>query len=301
MLGVALAAPRPVDVGQVGAYTRPHRVIEQLVEAGEREPAPQHAEEQHGGKTPDSVVQHRAYDTTGRYLGSRAFHEESHMPPSATSQAEPSGGSPLLAGIIAGVLLAVLWAFLVWFTHDGIALAAWGVGALVGITLAKSAREPNASLGILAGGITLGSVLLAKVLILAFLLPEITRYEILRDRQATTTMFMVDMQTQRSFSPELQAAIDSEVAIDSQVHHRPDTVSSRRPALSYRMLREAGARAAAAGPAERERVVRMTTESLLARRGFLALLSGMLGVWDLTWLGLGMSTAWKLAIAGWVS
>jgi hypothetical protein len=133
-----------------------------------------------------------------------------------------------------------------------------------------------------------------KVLILAFLLPQITRDEILRDRQATTAMFMMDMVTQRSFSPELQAAIDS------QVRDGPDTLSPQRGELGYRMMNEAGARAAAAGPAERERVVRMNADSLLAHQGFLALLSGMLGVWDLTWLGLGMSTAWKVAVAGWV-
>ena len=216
------------------------------------------------------------------------------MPPSATPQAEASGGSPLLAGMIAGVLLAVLWTFLVWFTHNGIALAAWGIGGLIGVTLAKSARKPNAALGIVAGGMTLGTVLLAKVLIIVFALPQMSRDETLRSREATATAFMLDMATHRSFSPELQAAIDSEK------QEGPDTLSARGVELSYRMMSEAEERAAAAGPAERERVVRMSTDSLLAHQGFLALLSGMFGVWDLTWLGLGMSTAWKVAVAGWV-
>lgn len=207
---------------------------------------------------------------------------------------ESSNGSPLLAGIIAGALLAVLWAFLVWFTHNGIALAAWGIGGLIGVTLAKSARKPNASLGIVAGGMTLGTVLLAKVLIIVFALPQMSRDEILRSREATATAFMLDMATHRSFSPELQAAIDSES------RERPDTLSSRGVALTYRMMSEAGERAASAAPLERERVIRTSTDRLLAQRGFLALLSGMLGVWDLTWLGLGMSTAWKVAVAGWV-
>jgi hypothetical protein len=196
--------------------------------------------------------------------------------------------------MIAGVLLAVLWTFLVWFTHNGIALAAWGIGGLIGVTLAKSARKPNAALGIVAGGMTLGTVLLAKVLIIVFALPQMSRDETLRSREATATAFMLDMATHRSFSPELQAAIDSEK------QEGPDTLSARGVELSYRMMSEAGERAAAAGPAERERVVRMSTDSLLAHQGFLALLSGMFGVWDLTWLGLGMSTAWKVAVAGWV-
>jgi hypothetical protein len=49
---------------------------------------------------------------------------------------------------------------------------------------------------------TLGAVLLAKVLIVALTLPELTRDEVPRSRQATTNMFMVDTATHRSFSPE---------------------------------------------------------------------------------------------------
>ena len=209
---------------------------------------------------------------------------------------EPSAseGSPLLAGIIVGVLLAVAWLMLVWLTHSAVSVAAWGIGSVIGVTLAKSSRKPDASLGIRAGGLTLGTVVLAKVMILAFLLPDIARDEVLRNREATANMFMVDMTTHRSFSPELQAAIDS------QVHDGPDARSLRGFELSYRMTKEAGARAAAAPRAERERVVRMNTDSLLAHQGFLGLLGGMFGLWDLTWLGLGMSTAWRLAIAGWV-
>jgi hypothetical protein len=146
-----------------------------------------------------------------------------------------------------------------------------------------------------AGGLTLGTVLLAKVFIVALTLPEIARDEVLRNHQATTNMFMVDMATRRSFSPELQAAIDG------QVHEGADNVSRQKGLeLSYRMMAEAGARAAAAGPEERARVVGANTDTLLAHTGFLALLGGLFGWWDLTWLGLGMSTAWRLAIAGWV-
>jgi predicted lipid-binding transport protein (Tim44 family) len=220
--------------------------------------------------------------------------------PNPTPQAKPSNESPLLAGIIVGIVLAVLWALLVWVTHNGVPLAAWGIGGLIGVTLAKSSRKPDASLGLLAGGLTLGTVVLAKALIVVLALPQMSRDEILRNRQATTAMFMVEMTSQRSYSPELQAAIDSQVHSDSQVPDGSDTLSSRGSLLSYRMMREARARAESAGPAERERVVRTNTDSLLAHRGFLGLLGGMFGLWDLTWLGLGMSTAWKLAIAGWI-
>ena len=126
--------------------------------------------------------------------------------PSAKPRVEPSGGSPLLAGIIAGILLAVVWLLLVWVTHAEISVAAWGVGALLGVTLAKSTGKPDPSLGLVAATLTLGTVLLAKVLIVVVALPQMARDEIRRNPETTTMMFAVDMLRHRSFSPELQVA-----------------------------------------------------------------------------------------------
>ncbi len=75
----------------------------------------------------------------------------------------PADGNPLLAGLIAGALLAVAWTFLVYVTHNPVSLAAWGVGGLIGLAVAKSARAPGASLGTLAALLTVGTVVLTKV------------------------------------------------------------------------------------------------------------------------------------------
>jgi hypothetical protein len=192
--------------------------------------------------------------------------------------------SPLLAGLITGILLAVVWALLVYFTHNGIGLAAWGVGGLIGIAVARSARPPNVATGRLAALLTAGTVLLAKAAVLAFALRPILQDEILRDPRATTAMFMLDMVNHRSFSPELQAAVDS--ARDGRDTARFD--------LGPRMIIEAGQRAKAAAPWERERVVRVYAEQVVTRVGFWPLLGRLFGLWDLLWLGLGVSTAWKL-------
>ena len=96
-----------------------------------------------------------------------------------------SEGSPLLAGVITAILLAVLWTLLVYATHHPVGVAAWGVGGLVGLTVAKFAREPGPSLGILAAVLTLAAAIFAKILILAFALGPILRDEILRSREAT--------------------------------------------------------------------------------------------------------------------
>jgi len=201
------------------------------------------------------------------------------------NDASHPSGSPLLAGLITGILLAVVWVLVVVVTHNGVGLAAWGVGGLIGIAVAKSARPPSVSTGTLAAVLTVGTVLLVKVLVLVFALRPMVQDEIMRDPEAITTMFMVDMTQRRAFSPELQASLDS-----AETRPHDGAPPAERFELSVRMLQEARTRAAAAAPVERKRVVRANADDLLMRMGFWPLV----GWWDILWLGFGVATAWKL-------
>ena len=218
------------------------------------------------------------------------------------ASAAPSGGS-VLSGIIAGVLLAVVWMLLVWFTHNPVSLAGWGVGGLIGLAVARGARGTNRasgtrganpSLGTVAVVLTIGTVVLGKALILAFALRPIVRDEIVRNRWATTGLFLIDMTAHRSFSPDLQAALDQEARELRDSGHSP-LRAERALELQERIAAEARARDSAASPAQREQLVRMYSDSILARQGFLPMLGRLFSIWDLLWLGLGVSSAWKLA------
>jgi hypothetical protein len=203
---------------------------------------------------------------------------------------KPNDGSPVLAGILAGVLSAVVWAALVYLTHNTIGLAAWGVGGLVGIAVAQPVREPRgASRASVAVVLTAAAIIFAKVLIVEVALPPVIRDEILRSPEATAAAYMVDMAAHRSFSPTLQAALDS------VARERHDTAGSEDWGLRYRMITEARQRAGAAAPDDRERVVRAAMGGIFARLGFLPLLGRSFGVWDLLWFGFAISSAWKLA------
>ena len=207
------------------------------------------------------------------------------------------GESQVLAGVIVAAVLAVAWALLVSFTHNPVSLAGWAVGGLIGITLARAGRGASQARGTVAVVLTVGAVVLAKALILAFALRPILLDEMLRSPRATTTLFVIDMTRHRSFSPDLQAAVDA------QRRAAPDTASgvegfARALGLSERIFAEAHARDSAATPAEREHLVRMYADSLLGREPFLPMLGRLFGLWDLLWLGLGASSAWKLAERG---
>jgi len=211
--------------------------------------------------------------------------------PGGGADARPAtrDGSPLLAGMITGILLALVWVLVVYVTHNGVPLVAWGVGGLIGVAVARSARPPTRETGTLAALLTVGTVLVAKVGVLAFALSPILEDEIRRNPAATTAVFLRDMVDHRSFSPELEAGLDS------QARDGSDTALADLGSERYvRMIGEARRRAETATQAERERVVRAYTDALLTGSGFWSLLGRLFGLWDLLWLGLGVSTAWRL-------
>ncbi len=211
-----------------------------------------------------------------------------------SSQGASGGSSPVLAGLIVATLYAVLWALLVYVVHNPVSLAGWGAGGLIGIALARAARAPSPSLGTLAVVLTVGTVVVAKALILAFALRPILVDEIVRNPEATRAVYIIDMTTHRTFSPDLQGTLDN------LTRARSDTAQANLRVemafeLNDRILAEARARDSAATPAERERLVRTYSDRILGREGFLAMLGRLFSFWDLLWLGLGVSSAWKLA------
>lgn len=167
-------------------------------------------------------------------------------------------------------------------------------GVLVGIfaAVARSAHEPNASLGPTAAALAVGSLILAKMLIVEFAAPAILRKEFLQDRYATAAAFLADMRIHQSFSPEVEAAVELR---DSQ----PDALSEgQQSELVQHLESEAVARSAAATPAERERVVGLAVKGVLDAMGFVGVLKKSFGFWDVLWFGLAISSAYKVAQRG---
>jgi len=215
-----------------------------------------------------------------------------------------------MTAVIVGVALAIAWTLLVYFTHNPISLAGWGVGGLIGIVLAQAGRRgetTSASRGTVAIVLTVGTVLLAKAMILVFALRPIVRDEMVRSPEARTALFMIDMTVHRSFSPDLQAQLDEETKAEAGAGAgagaaRDTALDPRRLERAFelreRIFTEARARDSTATPAERERIVRTYADSLLGSQPFLPMLGRLFGLLDLLWLGLGASSAWKLAQIG---
>jgi len=198
-------------------------------------------------------------------------------------------GSPLLAGLLVSIVIVVVWVGLVYVTHHAVGVAAWGVGGLLGIVVAKVARPPTKATGALAAVLTLVTVLLAKVVLVVAALQPIIRQELANDPGSLTVLFLVEKTQQKSFSPQLQATINA----------RPDLVGDSTffgPGyeLRHQMIDEAAAAAKASSFAERARLVHVHYDRFINKLGFWVLLLSTFGLLDVVWIGLGISTAWTL-------
>src|SRR5467141_2645105 len=202
---------------------------------------------------------------------------------------KPDGGSPLLAGLLAAIGIIVAWVGLVYVTHHPVGIAAWGVGGLLGIVVAKAAKPPTKATGALAAVLTLVTVFLAKVVLIVVALQPILRQELANNPGSLAMIFLVEKTQQKAFSRELQKTIDA----------RPDLVADTRffgPGHEVReqMIAEAMTASKASSFAERERLVHVHFDQFLSTLGFWALFWATFRLLDLLWLGLGISTAWTL-------
>lgn len=207
----------------------------------------------------------------------------------ASPPSSPRRASPVFAGVLVGIPAAVVWALIARFTGYEIGWVAWGVGALVGYAVAKSAHEPSASLGPTAAAIAVGSLLLAKILILEFALPQMVAAELLKNPDAVTGAFVLDMTAHKSFSPELQTLVD-------QNEGRPGSLSeAQQTDMQEKMGVEVIARVQNATRAEKERAVRSGAEIYLKQLGFFGGLKDLFSLFDLLWIFLAISSAYRIA------
>jgi len=200
-------------------------------------------------------------------------------------------GSPLLAGLLVSILIVVVWVGLVYVTHNAVGVAAWGVGGLLGIVVAKAAKPPTKATGALAAVLTLVTVFLAKVVLVVAALQPMIRQELANDPGSLTALFLFEKVQHKSFSPELQATIDA----------RPDLVADTTffgfgpgHELREQMLEEARAAAKASSFAQRDSLEHVHVDRFIDKLGCWVLLLGTFGLLDVLRIGLGMSTAWTL-------
>jgi hypothetical protein len=209
---------------------------------------------------------------------------------SAKSSSAPKEGSPLLAGLIVGIAVIVGWILFARMVEKDVGVVAWGVGGLIGLAVAKSARPPTRATGGLAAVLTVITVLAAKIAVVVFALQPALREQFIQDRDIAARLYVKDMTANHAFSPELQHTLDT----------RPDllrdtAVFGAGYELRSQMYEEASARAKTSTIDDRRRLMREYVNQELAEQvGFWVLMLLSFTPLDLLWMGLGIGSAWTL-------
>lgn len=189
----------------------------------------------------------------------------------------------LAAGLAAALVSGVLWALLVHFTNMEIGYAAWGIGLLVGLAMARLTQVRSQQLAMAAAVLACAGLIAGKVFIFAGGTGKLTQaFE--EDVDVLKSAVAWQMYTAR----ELDAATLEEIdATDAA----GDTLSD---AVWHSMREQAGARIENMTAAEKRDAARLAAESTMAGIGLVGGVRSQLSGFDLLWLFLAVGTAYRI-------
>jgi hypothetical protein len=202
--------------------------------------------------------------------------------------APPAGFAPaLIAGAVAALVGAGIWAAVTALTSMEIGWIAWGVGGLVGFVMSKFTPQRGVKLGVYAALLAALGLAIGKVATVRMMFPSLGRELVMSDGELLAQAFAADMRTGERYS--------AEVSLQLAALSTADTVP---PALLTRMLDEAQVRMANSSDEEKERVAQSFAQGILADVDIGEQFRSSLSLFDLLWFGLGIATAFKLMRGG---
>ncbi len=189
----------------------------------------------------------------------------------------------LLGGGLAAILGGVAWAVVVITTGYELGWAAWAIGVLVGIVMARLTPARGPSLAALAAIFAAAGLLTGKFFIVQYGTERLAVQEIQADPSLMQQAALHDLDASGTMPQPIQQQL--EAMADS------DTLSD---ALWLEMLDAGTAHAEQADPAERERIAVQYAHLVLGGVGVLEQLQMQFSAWDLLWLALAVTTAWRM-------
>ncbi len=192
------------------------------------------------------------------------------------------GSLALAGGLVAAVVGGLIWAAIVLFARLEIGWAAWGVGALVGMVMARITIRRSRGLGVAAAGLAATGLLLGKLAISWGSIGTISQmFQAPEQLEGIVAWQMYEAQ-------ELSQATLEDVAATLQAG---DTLSD---AVWAEMRQQAAVRIARMTPEERQESARKVASGYVNQLGILGGIRMQLGPWDLLWFGLAMVTAYQM-------
>lgn len=206
-----------------------------------------------------------------------------HRPPQETSFLKAT-----IFGLLAALAMAGIWAAIVGFTGFEIGYLAVGVGGLTGFAVAFGAGLPDNRTGILAAGLAVLGLIVAKVLIVALFLPVQVANELAKDLDVMgTLLYRVEFE-KGVIAPEIsdwyEGGHEDEVP--------PDELAHKLNVLDAELKQKAGRMSVE----EREAIATPYAEALVADSPIQDRFD--FSFYDLLWIGLAIGAAVKTGTGG---
>lgn len=189
----------------------------------------------------------------------------------------------LAIGVAAALAAGALWAVIVRLTSMEIGYAAWGIGLLVGLAMARVTSQRSQQLAMAAAVLALVGLIAGKAFI------HVSSTGMLADELSENPEVMTGIVASRMFEegtlePATQEAVTASRAAG-------DTLSDE---LWDDMLEQAEARLATMTEEERKALASTIASGVIGNIGLIDGIVGQLGVFDLLWALLAVGTAYRI-------
>lgn len=202
---------------------------------------------------------------------------------------QDDGHTPLALalGLAAAIAAGGLWAAIAIITNLEIGYAAWGVGVLVGLAMARATQRRSKQLALAAAAFALLGLIAGKAFTFVGSAGAIAD-ELTEDPQVMRGAMAWQMYEERTLDEATLAEID-------RTAETGDTLSD---AAWESMLRQADARLAAMSEEERREAADATARSVMSAMGVVGGIRAQLSAFDLLWVFLAVGTAYQMMSPG---
>lgn len=207
--------------------------------------------------------------------------------PHLASPADHAVNRALIGGLVAALAGGALWAAIVVTTKYDVGFVAWAIGGLVGFAMSRVTPSRGQALGTLAALLAVVGLVAGKVLIVTVGTQRQAVLEVEKDPELLAQAGLHDLRLTAAIPDGLQERLDALGADDTI----PD-------ALRRDMRAVGTAHATRSGSEEQRRIAAQYAGALLANVSVLERLRSQLSPWDLLWLGLAVTTAWRFMRGG---
>jgi hypothetical protein len=199
----------------------------------------------------------------------------------------PSLAPALAAGGLAAIAGGLLWAALVGTTGYEVGYAAVALGGLVGFVMSRSTCRRDSTVASLAAVLALAGLFAARAAIAEFVMPRASVSEVLADPELMTEAAVLDLELDKGFPEDLQAEYDA-IPASAMI---PDEIYTRMWDASEDHL-------AGLSDEEQAHIAGQFIDVVLGDPGMMGRIAAQLTLFDLLWVFLALSAAWKVMRAG---